>query len=234
MENYGSNSNFERKVSISTLSGFKFVHTSVLYPLTLQVTVDQQVSSLKLTLLVLLAILSSQPPLNASEDCYGQCAMFKQVTSVPILCCHSLITCATNCSLLLKLSILFLQAKIVPHLTLASWLLVQLRYSRRRVCHTYFLQENKNTAARLLRARHFPRIMRAQVSFGGFSRFSIFQYCQPTRYRQTVIDRYRDHDYIPVYRPTLHTHTSNITVYTHQYYHCVHALVLPLCAHTYQ
>ncbi len=59
MENYGSNSNFERKVSISTLSGFKFVHTSVLYPLTLQVTVDQQVSSLKLTLLVLLAILSS-------------------------------------------------------------------------------------------------------------------------------------------------------------------------------
>ncbi len=58
-ENYGSNYKFfERKVSISTLSGFKFVHTSVLYPLTLQVTVDQQASSLKLTL-VLLAILSS-------------------------------------------------------------------------------------------------------------------------------------------------------------------------------
>ncbi len=60
MEKYGSNYKFfERKVSISTLSGFKSVHTSVLYPLTLQVTVDQQASSLKLTLLVLLAILSS-------------------------------------------------------------------------------------------------------------------------------------------------------------------------------
>ncbi len=135
--------------------------------------------------------------------------MCKQVTSVPILGCHSSITSATNCSLLLlKLSILFLQAKIVPHLTLASRLLVQLLYSRRRVCRTYFLQENKITAARLLRAHRFPRIMRAQVSFGGFSRFSIFQYCQPTRYRQTVNYRYRDHDYIPVYRPTLNE-TSN-------------------------
>ncbi len=61
MENYGSNYKFskERLASQPCLASNSFIPTSVLYPLTLQVTVDQQASSLKLTLLVLLAILSS-------------------------------------------------------------------------------------------------------------------------------------------------------------------------------